>query len=245
MALRERFNHHDAWFLGRSHLHPSQRLFGNANIGNLRLCSLQVTGALNPGDGVAAIDNWYARAVFRAPSDPSVEMVFNDIAHSTYVTIMLGHRMHWMSSLADLLRRQPLQAADPEMQIAAVSEEDRLLRDRDQAAALASAAGVEDAVALAVMQYMKGEENRQASIVANNLNITTGDVARVMRAMRAPANRLFVRERENTSVLVDCFHFGALERLVARVSDAIGNDREAHPPAVWIHLEGWTQRSSQ
>lgn len=80
--------------------HPSMRLFGNANIGNLPRTNLQVPGQIALDDHVV-LDNWYARSDYLHGKMGMLEHV--------RVTLVVGDKPQrgWERSLAELLAAKP------------------------------------------------------------------------------------------------------------------------------------------
>jgi hypothetical protein len=82
----------------------SMRLFGNANVGNLNLCNLQVPGQIAAGGNHdVVITNWYARTTIPDAS-AQLQRALELFAHHTYATVQVGSRVRWSRSLFDLLR---------------------------------------------------------------------------------------------------------------------------------------------
>lgn len=119
-ALRQvkQINYYDAIVLDRSYagaFHPQNRsvqLFGNRNVGMHQFTNMQVAGMLPTYDGVAIIKRWYARTNIGNASAHSALMAW---AHSAVVTLVLGSRLTWTLSIAELLDRRPRENADSRM----------------------------------------------------------------------------------------------------------------------------------
>jgi len=91
----------------------STRIFGNANVGNLALTNLQVSGQFGHSDEVVFLQRWYARHNLREGAP-----LFEALAETIIITFVVGNRVTWSQPLADLLRRrpredQPFHARDP------------------------------------------------------------------------------------------------------------------------------------
>lgn len=73
----------------------STRLFGNANIGRLDLCNLQVPGQV-AGDEAFVIMNWYTRTAMENSRE------LDQYAANTYATLVVGDRPIWCAPLVNL-----------------------------------------------------------------------------------------------------------------------------------------------
>lgn len=79
----------------------SLRVFGNANIGNLMLCNLQVGGRLSYGDEAIVLTHWYARTNL---SKSDYEEALDRFGQQVIVVLTMGDRQIWHAPLSDLLR---------------------------------------------------------------------------------------------------------------------------------------------
>lgn len=97
-----RMDHYDCLDVGKG-CAPVTRLFGNLNIGDLKLTSMQVGGYLHPTDLSSVIDHWYARTT--AVGDDRV--LLEQWAEGASVILNIGDHPVWVKPLAVLLRERP------------------------------------------------------------------------------------------------------------------------------------------
>lgn len=82
-----------------------QRLFNNANVGNLELTNMQVAGQMH-SDQTFIVQRWYARHNF-AENPPEIRDSIRAWASSVVATFVVGSMPVWQRSLYELFERRP------------------------------------------------------------------------------------------------------------------------------------------
>lgn len=275
---RERlpFNLYDCLTYGAGRLRrglpqPAWRMFGNANVGNLRLTNMVVPGQMQH-DMTAIVTNWYART--NIPEGPLRDALFTPVM----ATLSIGSKPQRVMSVAELLRRQegtlfdlhePGKGEDERIEaleaLARLSYEahahhggaDESLHPLGGFAA-ETLDGDELGDVLDIRTAAAREQSGQSRSWEDLEDAERGKwyaVADAVYRELHPWPYLIIPVRQNFSVQIDIFnleHFNqALVKLDDPNWDADGNRihllsaPKGHPadhPGVWIHLEGWLSR---
>jgi hypothetical protein len=253
---------------GEGPLVPGQRLFGNANVGNLSFTNLQIPGQLG-ADQCALVTNWYARTNIPdgAPLQAMSEMAM--------CTLIVGCMPQRQEPLSALLRRGAARARGENVEFAA-KEAEQTFKERIE---------LVETVAEQLYCTHRREVKRSTTTADALANAERGDaipveehltnrhpwqnvkdeaergrwlaVAAHAVAMMKPQSMIVIPTRQNFSVQVDMFGSALAEfnTHIKRLDEPNWDHRgervsylqrpPGHPsdrPGLWIHLEGWFVR---